>query len=183
MRKRTIGAYFAIVFGIAIPIALFEIWFDPFRTGSAGGFCFLAKKLDIPVLSRVVGDCMATPYHLILFLIIVPILCGITVWRVEGRAIHGILAKLAFFIACQLGVMVAEDASWFTLNTIFQLRVPDALPHLLRGQVAWFPRWFDFGIFKLPDFYIYLPLSIVILLVIEHVANRKAKLVRPSVLS
>jgi uncharacterized membrane protein YhdT len=79
--------------------------------------------------------------------------------------------------------MVAEDASWFTLNTIFQLRVPDALPHLLRGQVAWFPRWFDFGIFKLPDFYIYLPLSIVILLVIEHVANRKAKLVRPSVLS
>jgi len=169
--------------GIAIPLALFEIWFDPFRTGAAGGFCFLAQKLDMPVLSRLVGSCMVTPYHLALFLIIVPTLCGVTVWFVEGHAIHGVVAKLAFFVACQLGVMVAEDASWFSLNTVFRLRVPDALPHLLRGEVAWFPRWFDFGIFKLPDFYIYLPASIVILLMVEHFANRKAMSACPPALS
>ena len=126
---------------------------------------------------------MTTPYHLILFSIVVPFLCAITMWRVEGRAIHGVIAKLAFFIACQLGVMVAEDASWFSLNTMFRLRVPDALPRLLHGQVAWFPHWFDFGVFKLPDFYVYLPASIVILLAIEHIANRKAELFRPSALS
>ena len=180
MRKRTIVSYLQVVLGIAVPLSLFEIWIDSSRTGRLGGFCF--ERLDVPVLNSLVGDCMVTPYHLTMFLAIVPALCGIAIWFVGKHAIRGILAKLTFFFACVLGVIVVEDASWFTLNTMFRLRLPDALPRLLHGEIGWFPRWIDFGLFKVPDFYVYLPLLIVILLAIEHLANRKTRIIRPPTL-
>jgi hypothetical protein len=124
---------------------------------------------------------MITPYHLTLFLGIVPVFCGIGTWIVGRGTIRGFPAKLAFFTACQCGVMVGEDASWFVLNTMFRLRFPDALPRLLRGEINWFPYWIDFfGTFKLPDFYVYLPIAIVALLAIGEFANRKANPTRPS---
>ena len=181
--RRTIVSYLRVVLWIAVPISLFEIWFCPFTIGSFGGFCFV--RLNIPVLNSLVGDCLVTPYHLTLFAVIVPALCGMGTWIVGRRTIHGIPARLAFFGACQLGVMVGEDASWFILNTVFRLRLPDALPRLLRGEINWFPHWISFGWFKLPDFYIYLPLIVVVLLVIETIANRpKTRIVvRPPTLS
>ena len=180
--RRTIVSYLKVVLWIAIPISLFEIWFCPFTIGRFGGFCFV--RLNLPILRSLVGDCLVTPYHLTLFLVIVPVLCGIGTWIVGRRTICGIPAKLAFFGACQLGVMVGEDASWFILNTMFRLRLPDALPRLLRGEVNWFPRWISFGFFKLPDFYIYLTLVAIILLVIEMITNhpKSPTAVRPSTL-
>jgi hypothetical protein len=179
-------SYVAIVFGVAIPLALFEIWLDPFKAKGIGGFCFdeslWGRKLDIPVLSAVAGNCMVTPYHLTVFLAVVPALCGIAIWLVNRNTIRGTLAKLTFLLACQFGVMVTEDALWFTLNTAFRLHLPDALPRLLHGEVAWFPRWIDFWAFKLPDFYVYLPIAIVVLLAIEHFASNKAHPDHPSTL-
>jgi hypothetical protein len=178
--RRTIVSYLKVALWIAVPISLFEIWFCPFTIGRFGGFCFV--RLNLPILKALVGDCMVTPYHLTLFLVIVPAFCGIGTWMVGRRTIHGALAKLAFFGACQLGVMVGEDASWFILNTMFRLRLPDALPRLFHGEVPWFPRWISLGAFKLPDFYIYLPIAIMVLLAIEHFMNHKAHLTRPSTL-
>lgn len=175
--KRTIVSYLKVVLWIAVPISFFEIWFCPFGIGRFAQFCFI--KLNLPVLRSVVGPCMVTPYHLTLFLVIVPALCGIGTWIVGRGTIHGVLARLAFFCACQLGVMLGEDASWFTFNTLFRLRLPDALPRLLHGDIQWFPRWISMGAFKLPDFYLYLPIAIIALLVIGNVASRKATLVRP----
>ncbi|HEY5220559.1 MAG TPA: hypothetical protein VIJ29_00195 [Candidatus Paceibacterota bacterium] len=175
--RKTVASYLRVVLWIAVPISLFEIWLCPFTIGRFGGFCFV--RLNVPMLKSLVGDCMVTPYHLTLFLVIVPVFCGIGTWIVGKDLIHGGIAKFAFFGACQLGVMVGEDASWFILNTVFRLRLPDALPRLLHGDIPWFPHWIDFGAFKLPDFYLYLPFAIIILLAIETIASRKATLVRP----
>ncbi len=179
--RRTIVSYLKVVLWIAVPISCFEIWFCPFGFGKFENFCFV--KLNVPILKSLVGPCMVTPYHLTLFLVIVPALCGTGTWIVGRHTIHGVLAKLAFFGACQLGVMVGEDAGWFILNTVFSLRLPNALPRLLHGQIQWFPRWISLGSFKLPDFYIYLPIAIVVLLVIGNFASRKAALTDPPTLS
>jgi hypothetical protein len=179
--RRTIVSYLKVVLSIAIPISMFEIWYCPFGIGKFGGFVFI--KLNLPILKSVVSPCMVTPYHLFLFFFIVPALCGIGTWIVGKRTIHGVLAKLTFFAACQCGVMVGEDASWFILNTVFRLRFPDALPRLLHGEIQWFPRWINLGAVKLPDFYVYLPIAIVILLLIGGIASRKASLGRPPTLS
>ena len=180
---RIIYLYFVFVFGISVPLALFEIWLERHKAGWGNGFrpgSFWGKELGWK--TGIVDKSLITPYHITTFLMIVPLLAVVTALAGGGmrhdtvvHLLREIARLLCFIPACMFGIMALEDALWFIFNTMFRMAFPDALWRLLRGDVSWHPRWFEFGFrsngrtrsFMLPDFYLILPCVITILLQIQ----------------
>ena len=165
--------YLTVVVGISIPLALFERWgIAKFNIGWGEPLpadTFWGKSALEHVPWNIVDLRLFTRYHLAMFLVKVPALCVLAAFVLQRWMAHQPThwsSWLAFVIACVLGVMALEDFLFFVFNTLFGAPYPNALARLLQGEADWHPRWIDFGLFKLPDFYVWMPIVIVCLLLL-----------------
>jgi hypothetical protein len=161
-----------IVFGISIPLALFERWgIAKFGIGWGQPLpadTFWGKPALEHVPWNIVDVRLFTRYHLVMFLIKVPVVSALAVFVLQRSGLLVLTnwsAWLTFMVACVLGVMALEDFLFFVFNSLFGAPYPHALARLLRGEANWHPRWIDFGLFKLPDFYVWMPIVIAFLLI------------------
>jgi len=163
--------YLTSVFTIALPLALFEIWLERFKTGWGGNFTseFWGRKIQFGLAKKLLGSGveLGTRYHILMFPVVVPTLFFLCARFLGRHVAHAPVFWPLFVIAGMLGIMLVEDVLWFVLNAAFHLRFPDALQRLLRGDVSWHPRWIRLGSVKLPDFYVWMPVLVTALLYLQ----------------
>jgi hypothetical protein len=168
----------------AIPLALFEIWLENFKSGWDGEFIhpFWGKKIYWGWMLKVFQKRYVTPYHLIMFGVIIPLITLTEYlmlhfldgsrWIVVSFGKVTIIPPL-FILALWLGNMVVEDFLWFALNTWFHFRFPDALHKLFKGEFKWHTQWVNITHnVMLPRFYLTTPIWIAILLAAEEILIR-----------
>jgi hypothetical protein len=172
MRKS--WSYLLMVSIVAVPVALFEVWFmthfrvgwgEPLPLDTVWGKPFLK---EIPF--NLIDPRLLTRYHFAMFFIVVPALVAESIFLLRCRGAFRAATKLAWavlMIACVLGVMELEDFLFFVFSSILGTPYPDALKQFLHGRATWYPRLVDFGPFMLPDFYLWLPPIIALLLWVE----------------
>ncbi len=172
--------YVANVLLFAIPLAAFEVWLEKFKSGWDGEFVdpFWGKKVNIRLIDKVFEKTYVTPYHIIMFGVIMP---GITV--LEWLGLHWLTGQgwimlsfggitiipPIFLSAVWIGNAVVEDFLWFAFNSWFGFRFPDALAKLFMGEFKWHTKWARLSpSVMLPRFYLTAPIWIVILLVAQQ---------------
>jgi hypothetical protein len=172
----TLWLYLLNVLVIAFPLAIFEIWLEKYKSGWGGEFYhpFWGKKIRIGLLLRIAEKIYVTPYHLIMFGVVIPGIFTAEYFSLRYLAWHGgwilsftdiSIVPAIFLPAVWLGVTVVEDFLWFALNW----RYPDALLRLCRGEMAWHTRWVKItDSVKLPRFYLTVPLGIAFLFAVHH---------------
>jgi hypothetical protein len=161
--------YCADVLIRAIPLGLFEVWLERFKSGWNGEFFdpFWGTKIRIPLLNAIFEKDYVTPYHLIMF---GPVYAGtsaiewLVLHTIDGRgwmivSVFGVkIVPVIWIVAVWLGNATVEDILWFVFNTYctrFKVRFPDALEKLFRGEFEWHTRWVLFhpGESVLPKFH------------------------------
>jgi hypothetical protein len=164
--------YLFVLFSLSTPLALFECWgITHFRIAWGQPLpqdTFWGKQIVVKVPWNAVDVRLATRYHAFTFLVLFPVLlttASLFFKRWVANPPQGWPAWTLFIVACVAGNMVLEDFLYFVFSTIFGKPYPHAVSRLLRGEANWHPRHLDLGYFKLPDFYVYLPFAIAILLV------------------
>ncbi len=165
----------------AIPLGLFEVWLERFKSGWCGEFHnpFWGKKIRIKLLNLLGEKTYVTPYHLIMFgpvylgVSIIELIClhfaghGWMIITVSGFKIVPVI----WLTAVWFGNATVEDFLWFVFNSYcfwFKFRFPDALKMLFRGKFTWHTRWVKIGSIMLPRFYLTTPLWVMLLLIIHY---------------
>jgi hypothetical protein len=171
--------YLLVIATVAIPFALFEVWGmahyrvgwgDPLPPDTAWG-----KPLFKEIPFNLADPRLLTRYHFVMFFVVVPVLLVASIVLLKRWAEHPPATGLAwalFVIACVLGVMELEDFLFFAFSSVLQTPYPDALLRFFRGEANWHSRWINFGLFKLPDFYLWFPPIIALLLWSESTMGR-----------
>ena len=181
---KTFLFYIANVLLFAIPLGLFEVYLERFKSGWDGEFFdpFWGKKINVAWMDKAFEKTYVTPYHIIMFGIVFPgiialeylglhCVAGHGWWRLDFWGIS--IIPLAFIPAVLVGNMVFEDFLWFVFNSYcwwFKVRFPDALAKLFRGEFKWHTKWIDIPLvgIKLPRFYIWATAIAIILLIIQE---------------
>lgn len=171
--------YLLVITMVAIPVALFEIWgMTHYKIGwgeSLPPGTSWGKPLLKEVPFNLVDPLLLTRYHFVMFFVIVPGLLAVSIFLLrnwtERPPVTG-LAWILFIIAGDLGVIELEDFLFFVFSSALHTPYPDALVRLFRGEANWHSYWMNFGFFKLPAFYLWLPPIIVSLLWTESIIGR-----------
>jgi hypothetical protein len=177
--------YLGNVLLIAVPLAIFEVWLENFKPGPWGhtefDHPFWGKKL------KWFGNCWpfekayVTPYHLIMFGVIVPSITVIEYAALRYLAISGwivlsfkymtIVAPL-FIAAIWIGNMVLEDFLYMVFIS-FGNRFPYALDKFLHGEFEWHKKWFpEKSKIKLPRSYFIGLIAIEFLFLLQQIIIR-----------
>jgi hypothetical protein len=176
---KTYQFYLFVVATVATCLALFERWgIARFNVGWGEPLpanTFWGKPVLEKAPFNLAGAVLLTRYHFVMFFVLVPMALTVAILILKNSAAHPPatwLAWIFFLIACVFGVMVLEDFLFFVFSSLFRSPYPHALARLLRGEATWHPQQINFGWFKLPAFYVYLPPVIASLLWLESRLNR-----------
>lgn len=164
--KAQIVWYAINVLVVAVPLAIFEIWLGRFKDGWGGEFRhpFWGYKITWRPLCLVMQKTYVTPYHLLMFGLVIPAALGIECWVLRHQIVWPV-----FFLALWIGVAILEDFLWFALNWHY----PGALRRLVREGLSWHTKWVQLSKnVKVPSFYVTSPFWIAVLLVIQHLIIR-----------
>ncbi len=171
--------YLLVITTVAVPLALFEIWgMAHYKVGwgkSLPPETSWGKPLFKEVPFNLVDPLLFTRYHFVMFCVVVPGLLAASIFllrRWAERPPATGLAWILFIVAGGLGVMELEDFLFFVFSSVLRTPYPDALVRLFRGEANWYSNWMNFGFFKLPAFYFWLPPIIVSLLWTESIIGR-----------
>ncbi len=168
--------YWVNVVVIALPLAIFEIWLERFKTGWGGEFKsrFWGRKIEIRWLNKIFGFLAISVYHLVMFGLVLPAiylseylvlahLAGSHSWVISFNGYT--LVPLIYFVGLWIGVSVMEDFLYFLLNWHF----PNALRRLFRGEATWLAYWDTESKIQIPNNYICGPLVICILFGLQKI--------------
>ncbi len=170
---------------ISLFLALFEIYLEKYKSGFGGEFTspFWGRKLKPSLLIKAFQKAYVTPYHLIMFGLILPtIYFGEYVILEHGHltqlvtTFNGMmLVPIIYLVAVVIGVMTLEDFLFFVFSGLIipkwlpEKRFDGALQKLLRGEVAWHTEWVHISPSKMvPKFYLQVPVLVTELLLIQH---------------
>jgi hypothetical protein len=177
----TIGFYVVNIFAIAVPLAIFEIWLEKFKSGWGGEFYnpFWGKKIRTAWIMRVAEKDYLTPYHFLMFLGILPIIYGAE-WVAFSHVAVGpwwfvlsfrdiSISPILYFPALWIGVATLEDFLYFALNW----RWPNALTRLFNAEMPWHTDYVRISTTKqVPRFYLICLIYVVLLLAAQHLIAR-----------
>ena len=177
---------------ISYLLAEFEIYLEGFKKGEWSKTEFDHKfwgrkimgrnKLSRFIIGWVLEKTYITPYHIVMFGGIIPLVTIINylvLWLTSGQVptLYGwlfmtvagtkIFAPL-FVVAVWIGNLVLEDFLWFALQSLTGWREPHALSKLLHGEFAWHTKWWGFKGLMLPRFYFTTPLLVTLILLAQH---------------
>ena len=168
-----VSLYLLAVVVVSIPVSLFECWgISHFNVGWGEPLpadTFWGKPAVVKIPWNLHDIRLATRYHAAMFLVVGPVtivLCALAIKQFATDAPSGWLGWTMFIVASALGLMVLEDFLFFVFSSLFGSPYPHALARLLNGEANWHPRWINFGYFRLPDFYIWMPIVIAALLLL-----------------
>ncbi len=164
--KAQIVWYAINVLVVAVPLALFEIWLERFKTGWGGEFRspFWGYKITWRPLCLVMQKTYVTPYHLLMFGLVIPVTLVAQCWLTPLPVVGPV-----YFLALWIGVATLEDFLWAALNWHY----PRALHRMFHQGLSWHTKWIELTQeVKVPRFYITSPFWIAILLVIQHLIIR-----------
>ncbi|MES2215747.1 MAG: hypothetical protein V4481_00435 [Patescibacteria group bacterium] len=179
---KLVGFYLGNVLAISIPLALFEIYLERFKSGWNGEFYspFWGRKFHIGWINKVMEKTYVSMYHLVMWVGVMP---GVLIteyfllahlngghgWIVSCYKIR--LVPILYLPAIWMGVSVVEDFLWFALNWHF----PGALQMLVRAEMVWHTDYVSITrTIKLPRFYLMTWVWVALVLGIQYLIAKFA---------
>jgi hypothetical protein len=164
---------------VAIPVALFEVWgISHYKVGWGKNLppgTPWGKPLLKSVPFNLIDPLLLTRYHFAMFCVVVPGLLALSILLFQHWAQRPpvtVPAWIIFIVAGDLGVMELEDFLFFVFSSVLHTPYPDALGRFVRGEASWYSYWVNFGLFKLPAFYLWFPPIIIALLWAESAIGK-----------
>jgi hypothetical protein len=174
---KTIAFYFVNVLVISVPIALFEIYLERFKSGWGGEFTnqFWGKRFHFKFLDLIAEKTYLSTYHIIMWLVAMPLIyLGIYLlmhhlsknrgWMVLEFHNMGIIPVL-YLPALALGVAIFEDFLWAALNWHYE----HALIRFFKAGLEWHTHWVRIASdIMIPRFYIWVAIVVALLLLTQR---------------